>query len=149
MSHLPDAIHVRVSANNAPLGSLLVLTRIVMHELNDYWGVFGPTGADGSLTITRADLLQSAQRTRGYYQEEFADLETNLAGLIEVRIMDEPAIDRALEAATELPEFPYPANYADTLRSARSDLLKLGRVLMEVAVTAEGGDCEVKAEPPI
>ena len=81
--------------------------------------------------------------------EEFADVETHLAGLIEVRIMDEPAIERALEATTELPDFPYPAGYAERLRAAQLDLLKLGRVLMEVAVTAEGGDCEVKAEPPL
>jgi hypothetical protein len=149
MSHLPDAIHVRVLSNQTPLASLLVLTRIVMHELNDYWGVFGPTGADGSVSVTRADLVQSAERTRSYLPEEFADVETHLAGLIEVRIMDEPAIERALEAADALPEFPYPPGYAEQLRTAHADLLKLGRVLMEVEVSAEGGDCEVKAEPPI
>ena len=73
MSHLPDAIHVRVSASNEALPSLLVLTRIVMHELNDYWGVFGPTSTEGSVTISRDDLLQSARVTREYYPEEFAD----------------------------------------------------------------------------
>jgi hypothetical protein len=149
VSHLPDAIHVRVSSENAPLGSLLVLTRIIMHELNDYWGVFGPTGDDGAVTVTRADLIESAQRTRDFYPEEFADVETQLAGLIEVRVMDEAAIERALEASEALPEFPYPADYNEKLRSARIDLLRIGRVLLEVEVSAEGGDCEVKAEPPI
>jgi hypothetical protein len=149
VSHLPDAVHVRASARNAPLPGLLVLTRVVMHELNDYWGVFGPSDASGTVTITREDLRTSANVTREYYPDEFADLETHLAGLIEVRVMDETALDRALEAADHLPEYPYPLGYIAKLRSAHAELLKMGRVLMEVEVTAEGGDCEVKAEPPL
>lgn len=149
MSHLPDVIRVRVSSRNDPLPSLLVLTRIVMHELNDYWGVFGPTDSDGTLAISRAELEESATATRAYYPEEFAHLETHMSGLIEVRVMDEAAVDRALEAATELPEYPYPVNYVARLRAAHAELARMGRVLMEVEVTTEGGDCEVKAEKPM
>jgi hypothetical protein len=149
VSHLPDVIHVRVSSRNDPLPSLLVLTRIVMHELNDYWGVFGPTDHDGSLAISRQELEQNALATREYYPEEFAHLETHMSGLIEVRIMDEAAVDRALEAAIELPEYPYPADYVERLRASHAELVKMGRVLMEVEVRAEGGDCEVKAEKPM
>jgi hypothetical protein len=149
VSHLPDVIRVRASSRSEPLASLLVLTRIVMHELNDYWGVFGPTNADGSLEISRAELEQNAHVTRDYYPEEFAHLETHMAGLIEVRIMDEAALDRALEAVAELPEYPYPVNYVARLQAAHAELSKMGRVLMEVEVTFEGGDCEVRAEKPI
>jgi hypothetical protein len=149
LSHLPDAIHVRVFSRDKPVASLLVLTRIVMHELNDYWGVFGPTGADGEVTIRRDELVRAAHVTRGHYEAEFADVETHLAGLIEVRIMDEAAIDRALEAAEQLPEYPYPPGYLATLREARDALVRMGRILMEFEVSAEGGDCEVKAETPI
>lgn len=149
MSHLPDVIHVRVSSRNEGLPALLVLTRIVMHELNDYWGVFGPTDTDGSVMISREELAHSAQVTREFYPEEFAHLETHMAGLIEVRVMDETALDRALEAADELPEYPYPLHYIERLRAAHAELLTMGRVLLEVEVSATGGDCEVKVEKPL
>jgi hypothetical protein len=149
VSHLPDAIRVRVSSRDGPLASLLVLTRIVMHEQNDFWGIFGPTDSNGELLITRAELLGSAQQTRAYYGDEFSDPETQLAGLIEVRVLDEAGITRALEAAGELTDYPYAPGYAAMLAQARDAVIAMGRVLMEVAVTAEGGDCEVKAQPPI
>ena len=149
MSHLPDAIRVRVFSHSTPLPSLLVLTRILMHEQNDFWGIFGPTNAAGELVITRAELLQSARRTRAYYHDQFADPETLLAGLIEVRILDEAGVARALEAADALPDYPYPPGYTAMLEEARAAVIALGRVLMEVEVSAEGGDCEVKAEPPV
>lgn len=149
LSHLPDVIHVRVSERERGLASLLVLTRLVMHDLNDYWGVFGPTDENGVVTITRDALVTAAHATRDYYEAEFADVETSLAGLIEVRVMDEAAVERALEAVEQLPEYPYAADYLDKLRHAQSELGRMGRVLLEVEVRAEGGDCEVKAETPI
>lgn len=149
VSHLPDAIHVRVTSRQKPLSSLLVLTRIVMHELNDYWGIFGETDRNGLLHITREQLLDTARATRAFNTEDFADLETHLAGLIEVRVLDEAGIERALEAADALPDYPYPAHYRRMLEQARSALLDMGRVLLEVEVTATGGDCEVKAERPL
>ena len=149
MSHLPDAIHVRVLSRDTPLSSMLVLTRIVMHELNDYWGIFGPTDSDGFLTILREDLELNAARTKEFYADEFADLETSLSGLIEVRILDEEGITRALEAADSLTDYPYDANYRQMLNDGLDHLVGLGRVLLEFEVTSEGGDCEVKAAKPI
>jgi hypothetical protein len=149
MSHLPDVIRVQVATRTAPLPSLLVLTRIVMHELNDYWSVHGPTDEQGVLRITRDDLLRNAATTKSFYEDEFADVETQLAGLIEVRVLDEAGIERALEAAAALPDYPYEVGYVQKLNTARAALLVLGRVLVEVEVSAEGGDCEVKAEQPI
>ena len=149
MSHLPDAIHIRVLSRNTPLSSMLVLTRIVMHELNDYWGIFGPTDSDGRVTISRSELQVNAARTKEFYADEFADLETSLSGLIEVRILDEEGITRALEAADSLADYPYEANYREMLKDAHDNLVRLGRVLLEVEVTSEGGDCEVKAAKPI
>jgi hypothetical protein len=149
VSHLPDAIRVRVTSRQIPLPSLLVLTRIVMHELNDYWSIFGMTDAHGELEITRAELQRSALTTRDFNSEEYADLETHMAGLIEVRVLDEAGITRALEAAAELADYPYDAGYHEMLEHGRAALIRLGRVLMEVEVTAVGGDCEVRAQPPL
>jgi hypothetical protein len=149
VSRLPDAIHVRVSSRDQPLAQLLVLTRIVMHDGSDYWGIFGPTGPDGSLEIQRAELARTAAATRAFNQEAYSDVESHLSGLIEVRVLDEAGLDRALEAAAALPDYPYEPGYVDKLQTARAALITLGRVLMEVEVTAAGGDCEVKAAEPI
>jgi hypothetical protein len=149
VSHLPAVIRLRVSSHNQPLASLLVLTRIIMHDLNDYWGIFGPTDQQGMLEISRDDLVRGAHKTRAFNAEEFADVETQLSGLIEVRVLDESGIERALEAAASLPDYPYEQDYVPKLETAHAALIKLGRVLMEVEVTAEGGDCEVKAAQPI
>jgi hypothetical protein len=149
VSHLPDAINVRVSSRNQPLSHLLVLTRIIMRDGNDYWGIFGPTGPDGSLEIARVDLERTAAATRAFNEQEYSDVESHVSGLIEVRVLDEPGIERALEAAAALPDYPYQPGYVEKLKAARAALLQLGRVLMEVEVNAAGGDCEVKAAEPV
>lgn len=149
MSHLPDVIRVRVTSRQTPLPALLVLTRIVMHELNDYWGIFGMTDSAGVLEIPRSALQRSALTTREFNIEEYADLETHMAGLIEVRVLDEEGINRALEAAAALPDYPYDEGYFAMLEQGREALIAFGRVLMEVEVTAVGGDCEVRPQPPI
>jgi hypothetical protein len=148
-SQFPDAIHVVVSAQTLPLPGLLVLTRIVMQELNDYWGVFGPTDGQGMLSIKRNELLASAHATQAFLPEEFADPLTHGAGLIEVRILDEVGIGRAIEAAAISDGYPYPPGYVQLLREGQARLIELGRVLMEVAVMVEGGNTDVKAKPPL
>ena len=140
---------MRVSSRQLPLASLVVLTRIVMHELNDYWGIFGMTDESGELTITREQLTQTAATTRDYNYEEYADLETHMAGLIEVRVLDEAGINRALEAAEELSDYPYSPGHREMLGRGRDALIRMGRLLLEVEVTAVGGDCEVRAQPPL
>jgi hypothetical protein len=146
---LPDRIHIEVSSQKKPLAGLLVLTRIVMEEQNDYFGIFGPTDDLGFLTITKDQLLGTAAVTRSFYAAEYADPLTSFAGLVEVRMLDEPGITRALEAHDELTEYPYAEGYYAMLTTARRALVEMGRVLMEVLVTAEGGTSEVKAEVPL
>ena len=69
---LPDRIHIEVSSRKQPLAGLLVLTRIVMEEQNDYFGIFGPTDDLGFLTITKNELLDIAAVTRDFYAAEYA-----------------------------------------------------------------------------
>ena len=146
---LPDRIHVEVFSRKQPLAGLLVLTRIVMREQNDYFGIFGPTDDLGFLTITKDELLHAANVTREFYAAEYADPLTRFNGLIEVRVLDEPGIERALEAYDELTQYPYAEGYIGRLLTARGVLQQIGRVLLEVSVTAEGGTSEVKAEVPL
>ncbi len=146
---LPDRIHVEVKSRGQALAGLLVLTRIIMREKSDFFGIFGPTNDLGFLTIDRDELLREAHTARHFYQDEFADPLTSFGGLVEVRILDETGIDRALDAHAELPQYPYHEGHAVRLREARRALHDMGRVLMEVFVTAEGGTSEVKAEVPL
>lgn len=147
-SILPDRIHIEVQSRGQPLAGMLVLTRLIMREKSDYFGIFGPTDDLGFLTVTRAELLREAQTARNYFENEFADPLTACAGLIEVRVLDEAGIERAQEAHDLLHEYPYTAGHIDRLREAARVLQRSGRVLMEVSVTAEGGTAQVKVEPP-
>ena len=126
-----------------------MLTRIIMREKNDYFGIFGPTNDLGFLTIDKDELLREASSARAYYPDEFADPLADAGGLVEVRVLDEAGIVRALEAHAELPEYPYTPGHETRLHDAQQVLESLGRVLMEVFVTAEGGTSEVKAEVPL
>jgi hypothetical protein len=146
---LPDRIHVEVKSRGRPLEGLLILTRIVMHEKNDFFAIFGPTNDLGFLTIDKNELLREATTARVFFETEFADPLTSFGGLIEVRVLDETGIARALEAQAELAGYPYQAGHAQRLHDAQRVLQQLGRVLMEVFVTAEGGASEVKAEVPL
>jgi hypothetical protein len=146
---LPDRIHVEVKARGRPLGGLLVLTRIIMREKNDFFGIFGPTNDLGFLTIEKDELLREAATAREFYPDEFADPLAAFGGLVEVRVLDESGIERALEAHAELREFPYREGHVARLQAAQIALDAIGRVLMEVFVTAEGGTSEVKAEVPL
>lgn len=146
---LPDRIHIEVKSRGQALAGLLVLTRIVMQEKNDFFAIFGPTDDLGFLTITGDQLLREAETARAFYRTEFADPLTSFGGLIEVRVLDEEGIVRALEAHAELSNYPYAAGHARRLRDAQLVIRELGRVLMEVFVTAEGGSAQVKAELPL
>jgi hypothetical protein len=146
---LPDRIHVEVKSRGQPLAGLLVLTRIIMREKNDYFAIFGPTNDLGFLTIAKDELLREAGAARAFYPEEFADPLTDAGGLVEVRVLDETGISRALEAHDELPDYPYATGHATRLHEAQRVLDNMGRVLLEVFVTGEGGTSEVKAEVPL
>jgi hypothetical protein len=146
---LPDRIHVEVVSRKKPLAGLLVLTRIVMREQNDYFGIFGPTNDLGFLSVNKDELLEVAANTRQFNLTDYADPLTAFAGLIEVRVLDEPGIERALEAHYELKQYPYADGHVARLLTARQALQQMGRVLMEVSVTAEGGTSEVKADVPL
>jgi hypothetical protein len=146
---LPDRIHVEVKSRGEPLPGLLVLTRIIMREKNDYFAIFGPTNDLGFLSIEKGELLREANAARMFYPDEFADPVTQCGGLVEVRVLDETGIVRALEAQDELPDYPYSSGHAARLREAQHVLESLGRVLLEVFVTGEGGSSEVKAEVPL
>jgi hypothetical protein len=145
---LPDRIHVEVLSRGKPLAGLLVLTRIIMREKHDYFGIFGPTNDLGFLTITRAELLREAATAQTFFQGEFADPLTAFGGLVEVRVLDEAGLGRAQAAHDQLPDYPYADGHLDRLTEALAALQRMGRVLMEVLVTAEGGSAEVRAEPP-
>jgi hypothetical protein len=127
---------------------MLVLTRLIMREKSDYFGIFGPTNDLGFLTITREELLREAKTAHDFF-EGFADPLTACAGLIEVRVLDEAGIERAREAHDLLHDYPYTADHIDRLREASNVLQRIGRVLMEVSATAEGGTAEVKVELPL
>ena len=146
---LPDRIHIEVLADGKPLEGLLILTRMIMREKSDYFAIFGPTSDLGFLTIEKAELLSEAAGTRSFYGMEFADPLVAFAGLIEVRVLDEAGIERALEAYAELTQYPYREGHAARLREAQRLLGRMGRLLMEVNVTAEGGTSEVRAEVPL
>ena len=146
---LPDRIHVEVKSRSEPLAGLLVLTRVIMREKSDFFGIFGPTNDLGFLTIEKDDLVREAEIARKYYEMEFADVATSFGGLVEVRVLDEAGLERALHACEELPDYPYAAGHVARLRTALRHLQQMGRVLMEVFVTAEGGTSEVKAEVPL
>jgi hypothetical protein len=146
---LPDRIHVEVKEHGRPLPGLLVLTRIIMREKNDYFGIFGPTNDLGFLTIGKDELLREAETARRFYLMDFADPVTAFGGLVEVRVLDEDGISRALEAYHELTQYPYREGHAARLGEAQRVLTQMGRVLMEVNVTAEGGTSEVRAEAPL
>ncbi len=146
---LPDRIHIEVRSRDRPLEGMLVLTRIIMREKNDYFGIFGPTNDLGFLTLTKEELLREAAHTRAYYENDFADPTTSFGGLIEVRVLDETGLARAVAAHDELPDYPYAADHLQRLREAQRVLETVGRVLLEVQVTAEGGQAEVRAELPL
>lgn len=145
----PDEIVVEVQSRGTPLAGMLVLTRIVMREKQDYWGIFGPTDAAGRLSISRAELLRDARTTERFLPAEYADPELLFGGLIEVRVLDETGLVRAVDAAAELSDYPYPAGHLDRLHTAYQQLMSLGRVLLEVYVTSVGGNAEVRAEQPL
>ena len=146
---LPDRIHVEVLSRGKPLEGLLVLTRMIMREKNDFFAIFGPTNDLGFLTIEKDELLREAEKARQFYSMDFADPVTDFDGLIEVRVLDEAGLERALEAYDELTQYPYTNGHSARLRAAQRVVQNLGRVLMEVLVTAEGGTSDVKAEAPL
>ncbi len=137
---LPNKLHITCSANGRPLSDELVLITIKSARKNNFDLVFGPTDTNGSLLVTREELIKQAMDEKSIAQMDYGDPEYDFAGEIVVAPMTLEDIDRALKAYKFFREFmAYPIAWEKHLKRSKEILLKLPKdATVEVNVEHDG-----------
>ena len=142
---LPNKLLITCSANGRPLPDELVLITIKSAHKNNFDLVFGPTDTNGSLLVTRGELIKQAMDEKSIAQMDYGDPEHDFAGEIIVAPMTPEDIDRALKAYKFFREFTaYPIAWEKHLKRSKEILLKLPKdATVEVHVEHDGRGIKV------
>jgi hypothetical protein len=137
---LPVSIQVTVSYEGRPLAGMFVRVRISTSKKNDFSEFFGPSDSSGRISLSRADLIQSADRQRKLFVMDYGDPERDYSGAIDISPVDSNAVSRALDAYRKFKaHYEYPPGHADHLRAALLALNQISPALLEVDLSVQGG----------
>jgi hypothetical protein len=108
---------LRLTLDGVPLPGALVRTRIPMRAKNDFDFCLGPTDEDGTLRLTRDQLVDRAMKEKAFFIMDFLDPEFDRIGPLEVLPMSVDDVDLACEAYERFHDvFEYPPNYLENLK---------------------------------
>ena len=118
MKSLPESIEVAVSSEQKPGVGFLIKLRLGVIRKNSYSYILGPTNSEGKAWITKNELLREANRTVELALMDYVPLEHNYSGEVEVKVMTESGIRKAIEAFEIYAPLEYPEGYIEKLNQA-------------------------------
>jgi hypothetical protein len=145
---LPEQIEVSVSVDGKPLGGVLIHLTIVTTFKNDFVLLFGPTGVDGKLVISRDEMIREALREQELFIMDYGDPEIHFSGVVLVAVFGKDAIKKAIDVYPDFKDaFEFPPGYLDRLHRAQEILENLADQKISVDVRyAEAGNLSVRVE---
>ena len=84
--------------------------------------------------MTREEILTEARKGDNFFLMDYAGLEQSWTGRLLVTPINREAIKRALSAFHLYRQFPYPANYSETLNLADAALVGISQQELTVVV---------------
>lgn len=128
---LPELITVTCLQDGCPTEGRWISVTLPVRVKNEYGFIFGPSDAKGRITIDREALLAEAKETERTGLMDYAGLEGNWTGSLQIAALDVDGVDRALEAHAvwSAAGIRFPPDYV-------SSLTRLRRVLVDEPVPA-------------
>jgi hypothetical protein len=138
-------MRVVLTVSGHPVAGLLVRVAIAPTRKNGFISFHGPSDEDGSITVTREDILRAADRTVGLALMDYGDPEADAAGSLHVVPLDRQAIANALEGYERYKRYAvFATGYRDLLVEADQVLVGLAKARVDAKATWQGGDMVVE-----
>jgi hypothetical protein len=117
---LPKQIDTQVlTRDGQPAPGMFIKVRLRMPRKNDYHLVFGPSDAQGRITVTHDRLLAEARREAEFFLMDYGDA-AEAADEVSVTPLSSDDLDRAISAHDLYAQVAaYPASWRTDLERAR------------------------------
>ena len=119
---IPDSLDITTLTDGLPAAHMLVFLKFLASRKNPHNMLFGPSGPDGKISISRTQLLAEAKKTMDLFLMDYVGIEAAWTGTLVVTPLNREAISRARSAFQRFASYNYPANYKETLDAADAAL---------------------------
>jgi len=127
MTALPERLEFVTLADGRSVGGLVVCLDIGTNRKNAFETWAGPSGPDGHVVITKADILEDAMRDKRFSPMDYGDPNADFSGRVTASIASVVVVERALKAYQRFKVgYPFPGGYLERLEAARLRLRELG-----------------------
>ena len=129
---LPNSIKVSAKRKNEAIGEVLINITLYTNIKNNYSFIIGPTDSEGEASITKNEIINSANKTLELEIMDYSTLEEHFTGEIKAKIMNKTDIINAIEAYKIYGEDNYPKNYIINLNNALQKPTELQNIELNV-----------------
>lgn len=145
---VPESLEVVIMAGDRPIEGLFVFLRFEMSRKNPFDLLFGPSGDEGKIAITRSEVLEEARKSMELFVTDYADLETYWTGKLRATPLNRKAVASALSAYSLFRLFKYPPGYEQALKAADAALARIPNAKLHAVVHCETtGLIQVESQP--
>lgn len=95
---LPSRLTIQAFVNGVPLPAAWITVTLPMKAKNPYRLLFGPASHDGTIIVTREDLLHEIKKIQNLFVMDYADPTVAWTGAVEVRPVNRSDIANVLIA---------------------------------------------------
>lgn len=134
---LPTKLSITVTADRRPLPGMWIVLEFPMSQKNPYQLAFGPSEAQGRISITEDEIRQEALKVNQLFLMDYAPLETYWTRALRVMPMGRAALQRALSASRLFKRYKYPAGYQHSLAAADAALQQMNDAELSASVQCE------------
>ncbi|HEX6650321.1 MAG TPA: hypothetical protein VF075_12300 [Pyrinomonadaceae bacterium] len=139
---LPEQIQLIATVDGNPLPGVLIQVSIVTSFKNNFHLLFRPTDDQGSVVITRGEMIKEALRDQQLFIMDYGDPETDFAGELVISIFGRERLKGAIKVYPDFKDVAdYPPDYLNNLHRAQEILGNLGgkEILLSVALSQVNG----------
>ena len=115
---LPEIIKACAKRNNESISEALIRLTLFTNSKNNYSFIIGPTDSKGEASITKNEIITSANRTLELAIMDYSIIEEHFTGEIKEKILTKADILYAIEVYEMYGEDNYPKNHIVKLNNA-------------------------------
>ena len=138
---LPAEVLLLALVNGVPLDGAWFTLTLPMRRKNPYRLMFGPGSPEGTLIVTRDEILREVKKVRDLFLMDYEDPALGWTGVIEVRVMNRSDIANVLLAYnTYRAADVYPSDMPTSLTQFEATLTEHDDEELTAEVQMQGGE---------